>query len=50
MFSADTENIGVYSDFLSSEPSADAEIAVTVSVRHVLACAFKSLIKYIKIK
>lgn len=50
MFSADAENIGVYSDFLSSEPSADAEIAVTVSVRHVLACAFKSLIKYIKIK
>lgn len=41
---------GVYSDFLSAKPRADAHIVLTLSVRHTIICGFKAIMRFINNK
>lgn len=42
--------VGVYSDFLAEKPKSDIQITVIFSTRHILACGFKALMRYIREK
>jgi len=41
---------GVYSDFVSSTPKADAHIVLTLSFRHIILCGFKAVMRFINNK
>ena len=48
--SIDEDGVGVYSDFNASKASVDAHIVLTLSLRHILSCAFKAFMRFIKRK
>ena len=41
---------GVYSDFVSSTPGADAHIVLALSFRHIILCGFKAVMRFINNK
>lgn len=41
---------GVYSDFVSTTPGADAHIVLTLSFRHIILCGFKAVMRFINNK
>lgn len=46
----DENKTGVYSDFASSKPRADAHIVLTLSLRHIILCAFKAVMRLLNNK